>query len=420
MKGDFEIVRTIGNDLLIMIPTDFQLNRKPSRLFSGWLLFIALVFLLFGCQRDPETVLVTVPVTVPVTVEVTRVLGIAVNSPVVEVSTPAAAAPPSSPLPGSPDYPIYLLFPPTVPGPVIQARQQPFLDALNEATGFTFESITPPNFTALLDLLCTEADRTIAFLAPELYVLAHERCGAQVGQAFMRLGVTWNAGMIVVRNETPVLGLEDLEDQTWGVPGLQSRPGYLFFAALFEQMGITPGDITDYPGDSRAMAAVYNREVAFATATYVPPILPYNERLWQYGIDDPELWRPTFAVPVRSGIGYVIVNGDVNQGGYRLREARAALLDTVPGIFVETRILALTPPIPFEAVVYGATFPFNVANEVTVAMMEFTRHPLCVESICSADFLNLEGLQPVADSFYNPYREMLATLEWSEAEILGD
>ncbi|MCL4870703.1 MAG: PhnD/SsuA/transferrin family substrate-binding protein [Anaerolineae bacterium] len=381
---------------------------------------LALVILLFGCQSDPETVQVTVPVTVPVTVEVTRVMGIAINSPVVEPNVPAASpTPPAKPIPGSPDYPIYLLFPPTVPGPVIEARQQPFLDALREVTGFTFESVMPTTFTALLETLCTEADRTITFLPPEVYVLAHERCGAQVGQAYVRLGVTWNAGMMVVRNETPILTLEDIAGQTWGIPGEQSYPGYLFFAAMFQQMGLTPGEITDYASESRAMAAVYNREVTMAAATYVPPILPYNDRPWQYGVDDPELWRPTFAVPVRSGIGYVIVNGDVNQGGYRLREARAALLDTIPGIFVETRILALTPPIPFDAVVYGPALPFNIAHEVAVAMMAFTSQSVCIESICSADFLNLEGLAPVADSFYDSYREMMATLGRGD-EILGE
>ena len=379
---------------------------------------LALFFLtLTACQNTPETI----EVTVPVTVEVTRLVEVSTTVPAAVVATATAQPEPTTvPAPGTANYPIRLIFPPTVVAPVVEARQQPFLDALVNATGFTFETVIPANLREAVTLLCNEPNRTIAFLPPEVYILAHDQCGAQVGQAFVRLGTTWNAGMIVVRSENPITSLEELTGQTWGVPGLQSRPGTLFFSAMFQQMGITPGQMTEYPGESRAMSAVFDGEVAFATATFVPPILPYNERPWQMGIDNPEPWQGTFAFPVRSDIGYVIANGDVNQGGYRVREARSALLDTVPGIFAQTRILALTPQIPFEAVVYGATFPFNVANEVAVAMIAFSSQPVCIESVCSSDFLNMSGLEPVADSFYNPYREMIATLGWGEAEILAE
>jgi ABC-type phosphate/phosphonate transport system substrate-binding protein len=384
-------------------------------------LCLLLLLVLTACQGDAETV----SVTVPVTVEVTRLVTVPVDNPVaVDVTVAAAAAtdptPAPAPLPGSADYPILLVFPATVPVPVIEARQQPFLDALSDATSLNFETVIPGTLHETLDLLCEEPDRTIAFLPPEVYVLAHEQCGAQVGQAFVRLGHTWNSGMIVIRNDTSITSLEELDGQTWGIPGSQSRTGAIFFEAMFQQMGIAPGEITEYPGESRALAGLYNGEVTFATATFVPPIMPYNETQWQYDVDDPEPWQNTLAVPVRSGIGYVIVNGDVNQGGYRLREARSALLDTIPGIFVETNILALTPPIPFEAVAYSVDFPFGIANEIVVAMMTFAQQPACVESVCSADFLNMEGLEPVADSFYDTYREMMATLAWNEAEILGE
>ncbi|MBP7999649.1 MAG: PhnD/SsuA/transferrin family substrate-binding protein [Chloroflexi bacterium] len=395
---------------------NFLTRNTQATLFA---LLILLLASLTACQGTTETI----EVTVPVTYEVTRLVNVPVTVAAATgpAATPTAEAEPTTmPLPGTPDYPIRLIFPPTVPAPVVEARQQPFLDALISATGFTFETVIPANFREMLTLLCNEPNRTLAFLPPEVYVLAHEQCGAQVGQAFMRLGTTWNAGMIVVRLENPIASLEELNGQSWGVPGLQSRTGSLFFTAMFQQMGITPGPITEYPGDSRAMEAVFNGEVAFATATFVPPILPYNERPWQMGVDEPEPWKTTFATPARSDIGYVIANGDVNQGGYRVREARSALLDTVPGIFAQTRILALSPQIPFDAVVYGATFPFNVANEVAVAMTAFASQDVCIESVCSSDFLNMNGLEPVADSFYDSYREMIATAGWGEAEILDE
>ena len=182
--------------------------------------FILSLFLV-ACQGEPETV----QVTVPVTVEVTRQVTVPANNPVVTEVEPTAAAtsassepsttPPAAPLtPGSEDYPIQLLFPPTVPLPVLEARSEPFFRALRDATGFHYLLRRTETNREMLDLLCNEPDRTVAFMAPELYILAHEQCGAQAGQVFQRLGVTWNAGMVVVRNESPIQSLEDLNEQT--------------------------------------------------------------------------------------------------------------------------------------------------------------------------------------------------------------
>ena len=182
--------------------------------------FILSLFLV-ACQGEPETV----QVTVPVTVEVTRQVTVPANNPVVTEVEPTAAAtsassepsttPPAAPLtPGSEAYPIQLLFPPTIPLPVLEARSEPFFRALRDATGFHYLLRRTETNREMLDLLCNEPDRTVAFMAPELYILAHEQCGAQAGQVFQRLGVTWNAGMVVVRNESPIQSLEDLNEQT--------------------------------------------------------------------------------------------------------------------------------------------------------------------------------------------------------------
>jgi hypothetical protein len=142
---------------------------------------------------------------------------------------------------------------------------------------------------------------------------------------------------------------------------------------------------------------LYNGEVDFVTAAYTPPIMPYEERLWVYGEDDPEVWREFGVPPTRSPIGYVIVWGEVEFGGYRLRDARASIFDTVPEVYNETQIIALSPQIPNDTVAFGADFPLGLAREVTAVFTEFAASEACVNSLCSTDFYGWAGLAEIND-----------------------
>ena len=110
--------------------------------------------------------------------------------------------------------------------------------------------------------------------------------------------------------------------------------------------------------------------VDFTTAVFVPPVMPLD-RQWVFGETEPEEWRVLGISPTRSPIGYVLVAGEPEFGGYRLRDARARLFDTTPDIFDVTRILALSEPIPNETVVFGADFPLLLARQTLATMAEF-------------------------------------------------
>lgn len=321
---------------------------------------------------------------------------------------------------GTADRPAQLLFAPTVNTTVITGRGQHLVEALTAATGLNYEIGILDNEEGVIELMCAAPGDTIGFLSAVGYVLAHEQCGVQSAVvAVGPEGFTWQAGMIVTRRDSGINALADLAGKRWAIPDTTSIPNTLFFQAQLAEAGVETAEVVPVQGDTSAMLAVLNGEVDFATATYVPPIMPYEERLWEYGVDSPEVWRLLGVAPSRSRIGYVFVFGEPQYGGYRIRDARAGVFDIAPEIFNETRILALSQPIPNDTVAFGADFPLALARTVTALLPQFAASPACIESLCATDFYGWTGLQPVDDSFYEPLRFLIQTLDLSEEEVLS-
>jgi phosphonate transport system substrate-binding protein len=347
------------------------------------------------------------------TVEVTRVVAQEVTR---IVPQEVAVEITRSPL-GSAERPVQLLFAPTVDTAIIAGRGQALAQALAAATGREYAVGVLDSEERVVELMCTAPADTIGFLSAVGYVLAHEQCGVQVASVAVHDdGLTWQAGMVVVRRDSGIDSVEDLAGKRWAVPDRASLSNFLAFQALFAEAGVGIGEIVETPGDSNAVLAVYNGDVDFATATYVPPILPYDERPWHFGQDSPEMWRDLDVAPRRSPIGYVLVNGEPEAGGYRLRDARAAVFDATPDIYSETAILTLSAPIPNESVGLGADFPLGLAREVIAALANFAGSEACQSSLCSADFYGWAGLAPAEDASYDSLRSLIETLRLSDED----
>jgi phosphonate transport system substrate-binding protein len=390
----------------------------------SWLLVGLLVVLLtlVSCQAEPEQVEVVVTriveqvqemeVTVPV--EVTRVVE-AIQTQVVTEEVMVEEAPL-----GSEERPIKVLFVPSVDVDAIVSGGDIMAQALEDATGLTFEVSVPTSYAATIEEMCASPDDTIGFIPAQGYVLANERCGVTVGGAAVRFGLPWYAAQIVVPTDSPAESIEDLDGLTWGIPDFGSTSGYLFPEAMFMGAGVETGEVVETGGHPNAMLAVYNGEVDFATGFFSPPLLP--DRQWTYGVDDPEIWKEDCPEPpVRNEEGQTLACGGPAEGGYRILDARSTVMDTAPDILEETRILALTDQIPNDSVSFGPEFPLQTANEIVTALEDWvtTDNPDCLESICSEEFYNWTGVQQTTDSFYDPVRFLMTTLGISEEDVLG-
>jgi len=310
---------------------------------------------------------------------------------------------------GTEERPVQVLFSPASGPAVIMTRGQVLADALSAATGQQFAVGVADDEAALIDLMCAAPADVIGVLSPLGVVQANRQCGVQPGSvAVHNDGLSWQAGMIVARRDSGITTLADLEGKRGAVPDANSLPNALAIETMLQEAGVTPAEIIEVPGDNSAMLAVFDGEVDFAVGTFTPPIMPNEERLWEYGVDSPDISRVLGIAPERSPIGYVLVIAEPEFGGYRLRDARAGIFDIQPEIYNQTRVVALSPQIPNETVAFGRDFPLALARQVIVELQTFAASEACAESVCASDFYDWRGLEPATDAQFDPVRAIVA------------
>ena len=264
----------------------------------------------------------------------------------------------------------------------------------------------------MIDLMCAAPVDTIGFLSPVGYVLANDQCGVQIGSVAVDSdGLAAKTGMMVTRVDSDLDALASVQDQRWAVSDEDSLSNSLYFQAMLKEADVEVGEAVPVAGESVAMLAVGEEDVDVATAEFIPPILPFEETVWDGEDDDPEPWRALGLAPERSPIGYVRVNGDPQNGGYRVRDARSRIFDVAPQIFDETRIVALSAPIPNETVVYGRDFPLAMARQLEAELTGLrTWRPANYRSVPLTSMAGA-GLVPAVDEMYEPVRFVRETLE---------
>ncbi|MCB0004849.1 MAG: PhnD/SsuA/transferrin family substrate-binding protein [Anaerolineales bacterium] len=384
-------------------------------------IFILSILLFTGCTNQAEVIEVTreivseVPVTVDV--EVTRVVAAAVEPETVEVTRIVTELVELPPL-GSEERPIQLVISPLLEEQITSFRGQTLVDDLMAATGLAMELVVAESFAETVAAVCDRPDQTIAILPGPLSVLAREQCDAQPEFVAAKNGVPWTASMLLVRGDQGIFELEDLNGRTWGIPSEESWESYLYFQAFLAEQGITPGEITVENGQSNAVLAVYNNEVEFATASFLPPLLPLLAE-WQYGVDDPEIWRSLGLLPIRHPIGFVIVLARAEDGGYQIRDARAAVFDVERDIFSFTTILTLSGRFPNETIVFGSEIPLGTARNVGEALQDYVTTDACEQSVCSGDFYIWTGLAPVNSETFADVEFTIESLQMSDDDLLA-
>lgn len=386
--------------------------------------FVSCLTLLFGlltavaCQSPDEVENDQVrEITRVVEVEVTRLVDApastsdaapAASVVVTRVVTEVREVPVTGELPplGSEERPIQIWSAPSVAADIGDARAAILTRALADATGYAVDVRLAASDEEAIEGLCANSSGAMAILTAGDFVTAAGACEAQAGLAAVRFGHPWHTGMIVVQQDSGISSLADLAGKSWGVADVDSISTSRYFQALLDEAGVEVGDIVEFTSETEVMLAFYRGEVDFATATFIPPVLPFDERPWEYGEDDPEMWRG-FAgfMPERHPLGYIVVAGLPENGGYRVRDARAAVYDVEREIFNETEILQLSAPIPNDTVAFGAGFPLGTARQVMRMLAEFAASNACAQTFCARDFYDWMGLEPVDEAFYEPVPE---------------
>ena len=89
---------------------------------------------------------------------------------------------------GTPERPIQVLFVPSVDTQVIVSGGEVMKEALEEATGLSFEVKVPTSYAATVEEMCAAPEETMGFIPGFGYVLASNLCGVDVAFKAIRFG----------------------------------------------------------------------------------------------------------------------------------------------------------------------------------------------------------------------------------------
>jgi len=302
---------------------------------------------------------------------------------------------------GTEAHPIKVLFVPSVDAQVIVSGGELMANALNEATGLHFEVSVPTSYAATIEEMCASPTDTMGFIPGLGYVLANQLCGVDVAFKAVRFGSDVYWAQLLVRRDSDITTLADLNGKKWAYPDPGSTSGYLAILPLLTENGIEPGETLEAGGHTGAVRAVYNNEADFASTFYTPPLKPEGEPAWQPGdaVDIPDELVDSCAP-----------NDDGSQllcDGWRVLDARASLRQEAPDVVQQVRILAISPAIPNDTLSFAPDFPADLRSQIEEALVAFAQTETWNQSIGDQDFYGWTGINTASDAEYDVVRQMI-------------
>jgi phosphonate transport system substrate-binding protein len=299
---------------------------------------------------------------------------------------------------GTEEYPIKVLFVPSVDIDFMIGSGDLIEQALNDATGMFFDVSVPTSYAATIEAMCASPDDTIGFIPAMGYALANQLCGVEPALASVRYG--WNVYWteFLVARDSDFQTLEDLEGATWAYPDAGSTSGYLYPMAIFGDKGITVGDTVEAGGHPQSVKAIYNGEADVGTAYFSAPLLP--EGTWAMGMnpDIPDELVEECAVNE---------DGKLFCGDYRVLDARAAISEEAPDVVQKVRILALSGEIPNDTMSFSPDFPMDLREIISAAITEYVASEACAETLCNEKFYDWTGTAPIFDENFDGIRILM-------------
>jgi phosphonate transport system substrate-binding protein len=340
---------------------------------------------------------------------VKRHLAISMVFVLLAVSVPAALAQGDL---GSEDNPIQVYFVPSAEAQTLIEGGEVLAAALTEATGLSFEVSVPTSYAATIEAMCADPDVSMGFIPAAGYVIGSNRCGLEVHAAAVRFGWPFYWAQYIVRRDSDIYVLGDLEGRSWAYPDSASTSGFIVPSVELQAAGITPGEQVEAGGHNQAVLAVYNGDAEFATTYFSPPLTPGAG--WSVN-DLPEPFDLTIEE------SFVTDEGRLFVGDTRILDARSAVAEQAPDVMEEIRIVAISDPIPNDTMAFGAGFPEELRTQIYDALVAFSETEAWGESALGADDgYSWTSLSLVEDDVFDSVRLQFEVLGLTEEDIFAD
>lgn len=273
---------------------------------------------------------------------------------------------------GTEDNPIIWVFVPSGEMERVTAGAQSVADMLLEETGLYFDIFVATEYAGAIEAMCSDPPEAhMASLATFAYVLAADRGCAEVALVAVRFGSPTYNGQLIVRADSGITSIADLEGKTFCRPDPLSTSGWIIPMLTMRAAGIIPeadlAEIVDSGSHDGVAAAVYDG-TCDAGATYV--------------------------------------------------DARTRIEEDYPDVMEVVAILEETEDIPNDGVQFVSGFPEDLRATIVQALLAIAATEEGQEALDTAYQWN--ALEEHDDTFYDPFRQVLQAAGLDAAELLGE
>ncbi len=275
---------------------------------------------------------------------------------------------------GSKSNPIRIMLTPSVEASKVTTSAEALVHFLEQKTGLSFSASVPASFVVVVESFGS-GGVDMAITNTFSYVLAHDKYGAEAAMMVVRRnGEKTYRGQIIARKESGIRSVEDLQGKSFAFVDAVSTSGYVLPRAVLHQHNIRLSDSVFAGKHDNVVTMVYQGQVDAGATYYSPPDSKTGEIL----------------------------------------DARIRVLPQFPDVLDAVRIVALTDDIPNDPVVFRKSFPPELREKITNALMEFqaTKEG---SAVLKATY-SVEGLAPAKDSDYDKLRTLIRTFGTAGAD----
>ncbi|MBU0495206.1 MAG: phosphate/phosphite/phosphonate ABC transporter substrate-binding protein [Chloroflexi bacterium] len=307
---------------------------------------------------------------------------------IVAMVLPAAQCPGMEPAKGTEGNPITMYFVPSAEADKVLASGEIIAKALEERTGYKFETAVPTSYAAVIEAMGTDkAD--IAWLATFAYIVAHDKYGVDVSLTTVRYGADTYKGQFIAKADSGLTKIEDIAGKKIAYTDAGSTSGFIYPSALLAKMGIVPGETLFAGGHPQAALAV-KQGSADVGCTY------WSDRYPDGTIGDA---RRTLAT----------IDAKADPEGFA-KELEA--------IEKEIVIIGFTDDIPNDTVSFRKDFPADMRAKIVQAIMDYAQTDEGKQAL--ADLYNITGFTASNDARYDVVREALKAMGKSAEEYMPE
>jgi phosphonate transport system substrate-binding protein len=273
---------------------------------------------------------------------------------------------------GTEKNPIVWVFVPSGETDRVTAGAQSVADLLHEETGLFFDIRVATEYAGAIEAMCADPPEAhMSSLATFAYVMAADRGCAKAAMLSVRFGSPTYNGQFLVRADSGITDLSQLEGKTFCRPDPLSTSGWVIPSIMLKGAGVDPNTglsrVVDAGSHDAVAAGVYDGTCDVG-ATYV--------------------------------------------------DARTRIEEDYPDVMEQTAVIALEPDIPNDGVQFQTSMPQELRDRIVNGLLAVAQTEAGQEALDTA--YQWEELMKADDSYYDAFRQILQAAGISAEDLVGD